>query len=91
MYVFIMHIMRLIIFEEKAEIQDHYPLSLNRDRDRLQKYWANIPSRSLSLIQNIYNLKGLLQKLRRRSYRVIHEGTVHYMIDYHTLNVKKSK
>ena len=37
-----MHIMCLIIFEEKAEIQDQHPLSLNRDRDRLQKYWANI-------------------------------------------------
>ena len=36
-----MYIMCLIIFEEKAEIQDQYPLSLNRDRDRLQKYWAN--------------------------------------------------
>ena len=35
-----MHIMCLIIFEEKAEIQDQYPLSLNRDRDRLQQYWA---------------------------------------------------
>ena len=35
-----MHIICLIIFEEKAEIQDQYPLSLNRDRDRLQKYWA---------------------------------------------------
>ena len=32
-----MNIMCLIIFEEKAEIQDQY---LNRDRDRLQKYWA---------------------------------------------------
>ena len=29
MYVFILHIMCLIIFEEKAEIQDQYPLSLN--------------------------------------------------------------
>ena len=29
MYVFIMHIMCLIIFEQKAEIQDQYPLSLN--------------------------------------------------------------
>ena len=39
-----MHILCLIIFEEKAEIQDsQYPLSLNCDRDRtdrLQKYWA---------------------------------------------------
>ena len=43
MYAFIMHIMCLIIFEEKAEIQDQHLLSLNRDRDRLQKYWANIP------------------------------------------------
>ena len=34
------YIMRLILFEEKAEIQDQYPLSLNRDQDRLQKYWA---------------------------------------------------
>ena len=32
--------MRFIAFEEKAEIEDQYPLSLNRDRDRLQKYWA---------------------------------------------------
>ena len=29
--------MCLIIFEEKAEIQDQYSLSLNRDRDRLQR------------------------------------------------------
>ena len=29
MYVFIKHIMCLIIFEEKAEIQDQYLLSLN--------------------------------------------------------------
>ena len=36
-----MHIMYLFFFEEKAEIQDQHPLSLNRDRDRLQKYWAN--------------------------------------------------
>ena len=42
MYVFIMHMMCLIIFEDKAEIQDQYPLSLNRDQDRLQKYWAII-------------------------------------------------
>ena len=28
-YVFIMYIVCLIIFEEKAEVQDHYPLSLN--------------------------------------------------------------
>ena len=35
-----MYIMCLIIFEEKTEIQDQYPLSLNRDQDRLQKYWA---------------------------------------------------
>ena len=34
-----MHIMCLIVFEEKAKIQDQYLLSLNRDR--LQKYWAN--------------------------------------------------
>ena len=34
--------MCLIIFEEKSEIQDQHPLSLNRDRDRLQKYWANV-------------------------------------------------
>ena len=33
--------MCLIIFEETAEIQDQHPLSLNRDRDRLKKYWAN--------------------------------------------------
>ena len=36
--------MRLFIFEEKAEIHSSintYPLSLKRDRDRLQKYWAN--------------------------------------------------
>ena len=39
-YVFIMYIMCLIIFGEKAEIQDQHPLSLNRDRDRFQKYWA---------------------------------------------------
>ena len=32
-----MHIMSFIIFEE---IKDQYPLSLNRDRDRLEKYWA---------------------------------------------------
>ena len=36
-----MYIMGLIINEEKAEIQDQYPLSLNRDQDRFQKYWAN--------------------------------------------------
>ena len=43
MYVFIMYyIMCLIIFGEKAEIKDQYPLSLNQDQDRLQKYWANI-------------------------------------------------
>ena len=30
-----MHIMCLIIFEEEGEIQDQYPLTLNRDRDRL--------------------------------------------------------
>ena len=36
-----MYIMCLIIFEEKAEIQEQYSLSLNRDRDPLQKYWAN--------------------------------------------------
>ena len=42
-----MNIMCLIIFEEKAEIQDQYPLSLNRDRDRLQKYWANIDEISI--------------------------------------------
>ena len=35
-----MHIMCLITFDEKAEIQDQYPLSLNRDWDRLQKYLA---------------------------------------------------
>ena len=35
-----MHIMCLITFEEKAEIQDQYPLSLNRDHDRLQNFWA---------------------------------------------------
>ena len=29
MYVFIMYIMCLIIFEEKAEVQDQYCLSLN--------------------------------------------------------------
>ena len=40
-----MYIMCLIIFEEKAEIQDQYPLSLNRDRDRLQKYWAIVTRR----------------------------------------------
>ena len=40
MYIFIMNIMCLIIYEEKAEIKDQHPLSLNRDRDRLQKYWA---------------------------------------------------
>ena len=33
--------MCLIIFKEKAEIQDQYPLTLNRYRDRLQKSWAN--------------------------------------------------
>ena len=38
----IRHIMCHIIFEEKADIQDLYPLSLNQDRDRLQKYWAII-------------------------------------------------
>ena len=27
-------------FEEKAEKQDQHDLRLNRDRDRLQKYWA---------------------------------------------------
>ena len=32
--------MCLIIFEEKTRIQDQRHLSLNRDRDRLQKYWA---------------------------------------------------
>ena len=32
----------LIIFEEKAKIQDQQPLSLNRDRDRLRKYWADM-------------------------------------------------
>ena len=36
-----MYIMCLIIFEEKVEIQDQHPLSLNRNRDRLKKYWAN--------------------------------------------------
>ena len=35
-----MYIMCLIIFEKKVEIQDQHHLSLNRDRDRLQKYWA---------------------------------------------------
>ena len=29
MYVFIMYIMCLVIFEEKAELQDQYRLSLN--------------------------------------------------------------
>ena len=29
MYVFIMYIMCLNFFEEKAEVQDQYPLSLN--------------------------------------------------------------
>ena len=37
-----MYIMCLIIFEEKAEIQDQQPLSLNRERDHLQKYRANV-------------------------------------------------
>ena len=32
--------MCLINFEEKAETQDQQPLSLNRDRNRLKKYWA---------------------------------------------------
>ena len=41
MYIFMMYIMCFIIFEEKAEIQDQHPLSLNRDWDHLQKYWAN--------------------------------------------------
>ena len=35
LYVFIMYIMCLIIFEKKVEIQDQHHLSLNRDRDRL--------------------------------------------------------
>ena len=43
-----MYIMCLIIFLEKQELQDQYPLSLNRDRDRLQKYWAII-DRSLKI------------------------------------------
>ena len=29
MYVFVMYIMCLIIYDEKAEVQDQYPLSLN--------------------------------------------------------------
>ena len=37
-----LYIMCLIIFEKNAEIQDQYSLSLNRDRDRFQKYWAII-------------------------------------------------
>ena len=36
--------MCLIIFEEKSEIQDQYHLSLNRDRDCLQKYWPILNS-----------------------------------------------
>ena len=33
--------MHIIIFEEEGEIQDQYPLTLNRDRDRLQKYMSH--------------------------------------------------
>ena len=53
MYVFIMYIMCLIVFEEKAEIQEQHPLSLNRDRDRLQKYWAlNLLNLGINVIRS---------------------------------------
>ena len=48
-----MHIMYLIIFEEKAEIQDQYPLSLNRDRDHLQKYWAIVGKNLIKIVSII--------------------------------------
>ena len=50
-----MYIMCLIIFEEKAEIQDIYPLSLNRYRDRLQKYWAS-PAYTFLNLEHIKNI-----------------------------------
>ena len=56
MYVFIMHIMSLIIFEEEAEKQGQYHLSLNRDRDRLQKYWAIDAISIFCCIWNIFSI-----------------------------------
>ena len=77
MYVFIMYIMCFIIFEEKPEIQDQYPLSLNRDWDRLQKYWANVYKKGLILnysANNILYYINLILRLRKNSlkYHVHH-------------------
>ena len=53
MYVFIMYIMCLIIFEEKSEVQDQYRLSLNpvqKVDDPIQDRNRSIGPMTLSLI-----------------------------------------
>ena len=67
-----MYIMCLIIFEEKAEIQDQYPLSLNPvqkpddpESGSLQKYWANnIFRKRINLSYETISV-GFGQKFRR--------------------------
>ena len=63
MYVFIMLIMCLIIFEEKAEIQDQY-----HDRDPLQKYWANDLGDLISPLCIKNHNTETLRKFSRRSF-----------------------
>ena len=77
------HYMCLIIFEEKAEIQDQYPLSLNRDRDRdhLQKYWAIMCRTFVKIFQNsiylsIYSMLLTLTKSRQFSKHHSEHGKI---------------
>ena len=55
--------MCLIVFEEKAEIKDQHPLSLNWDRDRLQKYWAINAICIIKLTFSIKSLQPLCSKI----------------------------
>ena len=60
MYVFIMYIMCLIIFEGKAEVHDQYPLRLNlvqKDDDPIQDYNRHIGP----LSRYIFHKKEILQ------------------------------
>ena len=50
--VFIMYIIHLIIFEEKVEVQDQYPLNLNPDQkayDPIQDRYRSIGPFSMDL------------------------------------------
>ena len=58
MYVFLMYIMCLIIFEEKAEVQDQYPFGLNpvqKDNDPIQDRNRSIGS-MLSISEFLQNV-----------------------------------